>query len=290
MWGMNSTHDLTYLKDHAAAAAYYEKTKPIRGRDKDRVGVPLHVNRKDWQTYSLRENYGAYEIWLYDTPILTFLSDNTMKVQTYPSRTTAKILNRYLPSGVSVSGTCDLLGIRSDSLPQDQWQRVMQEEGPDRYLWLPVKHGIPVHLVREWGRMRILSGAHHAVVRRLDRTRSKEAKAQRDRLAPFLDFHRVATSFLSPRDREAWAKEVLKDVTWWTVTQMVQSIEMAETPEEWQLLAAVVEQTGGVEHYKQEMYVRLYREQELYTPVTLPIGKLADGWKVGSEINWQASN
>jgi hypothetical protein len=94
-------HNLAGIYNYADAAKFYESTEAIRGQDKEREGVPLKDNRRDWSHFKLTRELDAdrqpcYNAWLYGTAVVTWFVDGTVKVDvSYDSQSTRKFADYY---------------------------------------------------------------------------------------------------------------------------------------------------------------------------------------------------
>jgi hypothetical protein len=84
------------------AEEYYNKTKPVRGCDKNLHGVPLRSDRRNWRNMYLRkvkagDDY-AYACRLYRTDVVTFYRDGAIMVDTsYNSQSTNRFAEYFAP-------------------------------------------------------------------------------------------------------------------------------------------------------------------------------------------------
>ena len=99
--GYASARYLPYLDNYAEAVKKYEDTKPIRGSDNRR---PLG-RRRDHHTYWLRMVRGNVELVLHQTPVITYLPDNTVVLTngTWVTNSTHEFISAVL-RGVRASG------------------------------------------------------------------------------------------------------------------------------------------------------------------------------------------
>lgn len=96
-----SISDFARIRSYDDAAAYFEKTKPVRGYTKETHGVPLKTNRRNLHTmmlrYNAKEDY--YACRLYRTDVIKFYKDGRMGVDTgyFHSNSTNTFANAFLP-------------------------------------------------------------------------------------------------------------------------------------------------------------------------------------------------
>lgn len=96
-----SISDFARIRSYDDAAAYFEKTKPVRGYTKETHGVPLKTNRRNLHTMMLRYDgkNDVYMCRLYRTDVVKFYKDGRMGVDTgyFHSNSTNTFANAFLP-------------------------------------------------------------------------------------------------------------------------------------------------------------------------------------------------
>lgn len=87
---------IPYIRNFAEAKQVYERIKPIRGRSDDKR--PLSDRSSVDQYYMLANGDGSYSCVLYQTKVLTYYADDTVKVDTgqWESQTTRAFIQNIL--------------------------------------------------------------------------------------------------------------------------------------------------------------------------------------------------
>lgn len=109
--GFNSTNRLPYLTNHVGAKRWHDQIKPLRSGA--RMGCRPLAKRSDTHM-QIRENpQGDIECVLYETPVVTFKTDNTVVVAPgkWPSSYTGAFIEGLL-CGVTVNRTRGMMVLR----------------------------------------------------------------------------------------------------------------------------------------------------------------------------------
>jgi len=98
-------NDFLNVSSYIRAVSSFERTKPIRGRDKVYHGVPLRNSRRNSDTYRLTRPLedGPVTAWMHGTPIVVVSPDDKIVVTPYDSMTTRKVLHYLLPYPFTLS-------------------------------------------------------------------------------------------------------------------------------------------------------------------------------------------
>jgi hypothetical protein len=92
------TRMLPCLASYAEAAALYEATKVVRGRDKTYSGVPLRRDRRNHGHLFLKREGASVAAYLYRTAVVRWHEDGRVEVDaSYDSQSTSKFITALLP-------------------------------------------------------------------------------------------------------------------------------------------------------------------------------------------------
>lgn len=219
-----NTDVVEYLRAYSEARHFYETTKPIRGRDKDVDGVPLHKDRRNWHKYRLIKRGTDYSVRLYQTDVVTWHTNGDITLDwSYGSRSTSDLVNLYAPLGFGVDNKGITISVSRNRMTPKQRARY-EAEGNGVY---HMHRRTPTFICH--GKTRLVYSkklGHHTLrdtpVAYRQELSTKLTAPLRKKVEPFIQYLKTVCAMTPPESAErAWgvqedeAKHYFKNKSLW---------------------------------------------------------------------------
>lgn len=288
-FGIN-VYNIRSIRSYEDAAAYFNETAPLRGMDKEQMGVSLRGSTTSSRKYTMlkklvifkgRDEAGntitevAYACALYGTNVVTFHADHSVVVNiAYGSRSTDAFANRHLgwwPSPLVTAGE------------RDKHHAITTQAGKV-YFQARDAAGIRFEAVASGGDCGECFNIDISTVRRMNykKLNLKRAAAARKSIAPFVAYVKTMMALGDvSSDAVREMREGSTPPLWRTP-----SMEHMTNPEKFaRVLSAYYIDAGwrtpGVArlHVNTAEMIRdhVYRVQQVYDEVELPLGQTRRG-------------